>query len=116
MKVAFSFLGMMMFTVAANLLLKSGAVSENATVPNSLTHLLNWQVMGGLVSFGIAAGFYITILQWLPLHVATSFAAAQYVAVILASALFLSEPIGFAQWLGIMLIASGIGDMGWSQR
>ena len=62
------------------------------------------------------AVFGVVGLGYVGVPVATSFAAAQYVAVILASALFLSEPIGFAQWLGIMLIASGIGVMGWSQR
>jgi undecaprenyl phosphate-alpha-L-ara4N flippase subunit ArnE len=64
----------------------------------------------------LAACFYILVLQWLPLNVAQSFAAAQFIAVILASTWILSEPIGPGQWLGITLIAVGIAIVGWSQQ
>lgn len=108
------FLAMISFTVAANLLLKTGAVAGGPG--QQLAHLLNWRVALGLASFGLAACFYIVILQWLPLNVAQSFAAAQFIAVILASTWLLSEPIGFSQWLGISLIAIGIAVVGWSQQ
>lgn len=114
MKVILVLLAMITFTVIANLLLKTGAVAGGADGP--ITRLVNWRVILGLVSFGTAACFYIIILQWLPLNVAQSFAAAQFVAVILASAILLSEPIGTAQWIGIALIALGIGVVGWSQN
>jgi undecaprenyl phosphate-alpha-L-ara4N flippase subunit ArnE len=78
--------------------------------------LLNWRILLGLCSFGLAACLYTLILQWLPLNVAQSFAAGQFIAVILASAWFLSEPIGASQGLGIALIALGISIVGWSQR
>jgi drug/metabolite transporter (DMT)-like permease len=51
---------------------------------------------------------YAWILAFLPLNVAQSFTAAQFIAVILASAVFLSEPIPVARWLGIALIFVGI--------
>jgi drug/metabolite transporter (DMT)-like permease len=70
--------------------------------------------MLGFCSFAVAAFFYVLVLQWLPLNVAQSFTAAQFVAIILASALVLSEPIGPAQWVGITLIALGIFVVGWS--
>ena len=113
MKIVLTFVAMISFTVTANLLLKTGAVlSEPAH--GSITHLLNWRVFLGLVSFGLAACFYILVLQWLPLNVAQSFAAAQFIAVILASTWILSEPIGTSQWVGISLIALGISIVGWS--
>lgn len=115
MKIVLTFLAMISFTVIANLLLKSGAVSGGPGQVQ-LTHLLNWRVLAGLFSFGLAVCFYLLILQWLPLNVAQSFAAAQFIAVILASAWILSEPIGPVQWLGIALIAIGIAIVGWSQR
>jgi drug/metabolite transporter (DMT)-like permease len=115
MKIVLTFLGMISFTVVANLLLKTGAVSSEPRAAQ-IAHLLNWRVMLGLGSFGLAACFYILVLQWLPLNVAQSFAAAQFVAVILASAWLLSEPIGASQWVGIALIALGIAVVGWSQR
>ncbi len=113
-KVFLVVLGMISFTVTANLLLKTGAVAGGPGQP--ITHLLNWRVALGLASFGLAACFYVVLLQWLPLNVAQSFTAAQFVAIILASAWLLSEPIGFSQWLGISLIAVGIAVVGWSQH
>jgi undecaprenyl phosphate-alpha-L-ara4N flippase subunit ArnE len=92
-----------------------GAVAGGGT-QGSFAHLLNWRILAGLISFGLAACFYMLVLQWLPLNVAQSFAAAQFVAVILASAWVLSEPIGLGQWIGIALIALGIATVGWSQR
>jgi drug/metabolite transporter (DMT)-like permease len=115
MKIFLMFVAMIGCTVAANLLLKTGA-SSVAPVPGQLSHLLNWRVFLGLVSFGSAACFYVVILQWLPLNVAQSFTAAQFIAVILASAWVLSEPIGPLQWLGITFIALGIAVVGWSQQ
>jgi drug/metabolite transporter (DMT)-like permease len=115
MKIVLAFIMMISFTVAANLLLKMGAVSSESA-QGSITPLLNWRILLGLFSFGLAACFYILILQGLPLNVAQSFAAAQFIAVILASAWFLSEPIGNSQWLGITLITLGISIVGWSQR
>jgi len=115
MKIVLTFLAMISFTVIANLLLKMGAISGEP-VQGSIAHLLNWRVLAGLTSFGVAACLYILVLQWLPLNVAQSFAAAQFVAVILASAWFLSEPIGLHQWMGITLIAIGIAIVGWSQQ
>ena len=114
MRILLAFLAMISFTVIANVLLKTGAVAGGPGQP--ITHLLNWRVALGLASFGLAACFYIVILQWLPLNVAQSFAAAQFIGVILASTWLLSEPIGFSQWLGISLIAVGIAVVGWSQQ
>jgi drug/metabolite transporter (DMT)-like permease len=114
MKVLLVFLAMISFTVAANLLLKTGAVAGGPG--QQIGHLLNWRVALGLASFGLAACCYVVVLQWLPLNVAQSFAAAQFIVVILASAWLLSEPIGFSQWLGISLIAIGIAVVGWSQQ
>jgi drug/metabolite transporter (DMT)-like permease len=112
-KIVLTFIAMISFTVLANILLKTGATLAH---PGQFQHLLNWRVILGLGSFALAAVFYVLVLQWLPLNVAQSFAAAQFVAVILASALILSEPIGPAQWLGIGLIALGIFVVGWSRQ
>src|SRR5215468_9727075 len=114
MKTVVGIAGMISFTVIANLLLKTGAVSGMAT-PGSMAHLLNWRVMLGLCSFGLAACFYVAVLQWLPLNVAQSFAAAQFIAVIVASTWLLSEPIEPPQWVGITFIALGISIVGWTR-
>jgi drug/metabolite transporter (DMT)-like permease len=114
MKMFFAFAAMTTFTVIANLLMKIGAVSA-MTRGDEWWHLINYHVVAGLSSFGIAAAIYVFILQRLPLNIAQSFMAAQFVAVILASTLVLSEPIGATRWAGITLIAAGIAVVGWSQ-
>ena len=68
----------------------------------------------GLCIFAIAALIYAWLLQWVPLNVAQSLAAAQFIAVILASSLVLSEGIPLRRWAGILLIATGILVVGLS--
>jgi undecaprenyl phosphate-alpha-L-ara4N flippase subunit ArnE len=114
MKVAAAFLAMVSLTVAANLLLKTGATSTVGSGWSFLA-ILNWRSMLGLASFGCAGVIYAILLRWLPLNVAQSFAAIQFVGVIVASALVLSEPISRPQWIGILMIAAGIATVGWSR-
>ena len=59
-----------------------------------------WQSCAGIAVFAGAVIIYSFLLQWLPLNVAQSFAALQFIAVIVASAYFLSEPIS----LGLSLL------------
>jgi undecaprenyl phosphate-alpha-L-ara4N flippase subunit ArnE len=111
MKLLIEFATMVGLTVIANLLLKSGASAPGVSSDNLLS-LLNWRVIAGLTSFALGAGFYVLILNKLPLNVAQSFAAVQFVAVILASSLILGEPVDGLRWAGIALIASGIALVG----
>jgi undecaprenyl phosphate-alpha-L-ara4N flippase subunit ArnE len=106
MKVVVTMIAMIACTVGANLLLKLGATRSGAEP--DIVSLVNWQVLLGLATFGTAGLLYAVVLRWLPLNIAQSFAAAQFVAVIVASALVLSEPISFGQWIGISFIATGI--------
>ena len=114
MKIFLYITAMIGFTVIANLLMKTGAVmsGENS---NIWVRFINWRIICGFLSFGLGAIIYIILLRQLPLNIAQSFAAAQFVAVILASSFVLSEPIGSIQWLGIMFISLGIAIVGWSQ-
>jgi undecaprenyl phosphate-alpha-L-ara4N flippase subunit ArnE len=107
--------GMVAFTVIANLLLKTGAVMGREAGGAWWSQLLNWRIVAGFGAFAVAALFYTIVLRTVPLNVAQSFTAAQFVAIVLASALVLSEPITGIRWLGIALIASGIAIVGWSQ-
>jgi drug/metabolite transporter (DMT)-like permease len=107
--------GMIAFTVVANLLLKTGAVMGRDAGGAWWAQLLNWRIAAGFASFAVAAAFYTILLRAVPLNVAQSFTAAQFVAIILASALVLEEPITAARWVGIALIACGIAIVGWSR-
>ncbi len=97
-------------TVAANLLMKTGAADDPAPV---LLNMLSWRTIFGLAVFAGAGVLYARVLRVLPLNVAQSFAAAQFVAVILGSRLFLGEAVPLARWVGIGAIAIGIVIIAW---
>lgn len=114
MKILISFVAMISCTVAANLLMKTGASAHGAAA-DFLSKATSWPVLLGVGCFAAAAVLYVLILSWLPLNVAQSFAAAQFIAVIVAARIVLAEPISDTQWLGIAFISLGIGIVGWSQ-
>jgi drug/metabolite transporter (DMT)-like permease len=100
------FAAMIAFTVAANLMLKLGAgVPEAQRV---LFGLFGWESLAGLALFGCSGIVYAFLLRRVPLNVAVSFTAAQFVGVIIAASLVLGEPISPARWLGIACISFGI--------
>jgi undecaprenyl phosphate-alpha-L-ara4N flippase subunit ArnE len=68
----------------------------------------DWRTLLGFVFFGTSAVIYSGVLQWMPLNVAQSIAASQFIAVILASAVILAEPIPLVRLVGILLIVAGI--------
>jgi drug/metabolite transporter (DMT)-like permease len=104
------FAAMIAFTVAANLMLKLGAgVPEAQRV---LFGLIGWKSGAGLFLFGCGGIVYAILLRRVPLNVAVSFTAAQFVGVILAASLVLGEPISPARWLGIACICFGIFVVG----
>ncbi len=109
-----AFVFMIGCTVAANLLMKTGA-SVHETGSDFISRITSWPVLLGMAFFAAAAVMYVLILSWLPLNVAQSFAAAQFVAVIIAARLFLGEPINGPQWAGVVLISLGILVVGSSQ-
>jgi drug/metabolite transporter (DMT)-like permease len=111
-KLVIAFLIMISCTVAANLLMKVGAMTPAAE--RIFFELIGWKTFLGIFIFGCAAVIYAWLLHWLPLNVVQAFAAAQFVAVILASAIVLSESIPVARWIGILLIASGIVLVGFT--
>lgn len=96
---------MVICTTVANLLLKSGASQFKA---GGLLGLVNWQILLGMLAFGTGAAAYVLVLTRLPLNVANSFAAVQFIAVVIAAAVVLGEPIGWLRWMGIGLIAVGV--------
>ncbi len=114
MKILMAFVVMISCTVAANLLMKTGASAQEAGT-DFLSRATSWPVLIGLACFAVAAVIYVLILSWLPLNMAQSFAAAQFIAVIVAARIFLAEPISDVQWFGMAMISLGIGIVGWSQ-
>jgi drug/metabolite transporter (DMT)-like permease len=115
MKIISIFCLMILCTVNANLLMKIGATGMDAGASSFFKRLFSWEILLGLGFFGAGAMLYLIILSRLPLNVAQSFAAAQFISVILASWYILAEPIKMMQWVGIGLIALGIAVVGWAR-
>jgi undecaprenyl phosphate-alpha-L-ara4N flippase subunit ArnE len=113
MKIFFAFVVMISCTVVANLLMKTGAA--NIGNAGEWWKILNLRISLGLAFFGCALLIYVLILHRLPLNVAQSFASAQFIAVILAAALVLGEPVQPMQWIGISFITLGIALIGWTK-
>lgn len=106
MKLILALITMISCTVVANLLLKVGG-----TVPAAqrvILGLFGWQTGAGVIVFGCALLLYAWVLRVLPLNVAQCFTAAQFICVILASAIILSEHIPPVRWFGISMIFFGI--------
>ena len=99
--------GQVGFTVAANLLVKTG--SQMGVIRSSaIMGLVNPITLAGLLCFGAGFVFYSFLLQRLPLNIAQSFLAVQFIAVIMASAVILEEPISALRWAGIGVIFIGV--------
>lgn len=98
--------GVVGFAVAANIMLKLGAAA--AASDRIIFGLFGWKSAVGLVLFGCGGLLYAVLLRRLPLNVAQSFTAAQFVGVIAAASLMLSEPISPVRWIGIACICVGI--------
>jgi drug/metabolite transporter (DMT)-like permease len=114
MRIVFGFVVMIGLTAIGNLLMKLGAAIPLGNRP--IFGIVAWQTCAGIAIFAVAVLVYAALLQWVPLSVAQSFAALQFVAVIIASALILGEPISLPRWIGIVLITLGVLTVGVSGR
>jgi undecaprenyl phosphate-alpha-L-ara4N flippase subunit ArnE len=114
MKTTLGISGVILFCIAANVLLKIGA--SQPSEQRFIFGLIGWHALAGFVAWGLAALLYAWVLQWLPLNVAQSLLALQFVGIILASKVLLDEPIDPMRWLGIGLIFAGILVVGFASR
>lgn len=104
------FAGIVSLSIAANLLLKLGAAAPPAE--RVLFGVLGWKSLAGLALFGCGGVLYATLLRAIPLNIAQSFIAAQFIGVVGAADLLLGEPIAPVRWAGIVLICLGIFVVG----
>ena len=98
------------FSTAGQYLLKLGAESFNLSITSLLT---NYHVMLGLLFYGAAAALMLTAMKHAELSVIYPFVALSYVWVALGAFLFLKENLLITNWLGIALIVSGVGLVGY---
>jgi drug/metabolite transporter (DMT)-like permease len=106
--------GVVGFAIAANVTLKIGATAPAAD--RVFFGVFGWKTALGLGLFGCGGLLYAVLLRWVPLNLAQSFTAAQFVGVIAAASLMLSEPISPTRWVGIVFIGFGILLVGLTAR
>ena len=70
----------------------------------------------GMTAYVLALGMYLALLTRVPLNVATSIAALNFIAVLLASRLVLGEPIPPLRYVGFGCILLGIYVVSLTQR
>ena len=99
----FIFTGLIFLTVALNtmaqVLLKSGATKN----------ILNFYLLGGILTYGLSTVVYISVLSQFNLSVAYPVVIGlTVIATTVAGAFLLKEKVNSVNWLGIGLMLSGI--------
>jgi drug/metabolite transporter (DMT)-like permease len=99
-------------TAAANVLQKKGMAAAgpvNALSLEMIGRLIREPaIWAGLGAYALALGTYLVLLSRVPLNVATSIAALNFVAVLLASRLVLGESIPAVRYAGFAFIFVGL--------
>ena len=116
MKIAAYVFLFILCTTAANVFLKVGVAGKISKVTDYIDVLLSWRIVLGVSLFGLAMILWLLILRQIPLSLAQSFSAIQFVAVIFVSRFILDESIDSRQWVGMAFIALGIVIVGWGQE
>lgn len=99
-----SLVGAILFGVAGQIVLKSGALAS----PTIAAQFINPLTILGFGIYVFAAFCYIVALKKLPVSVAFPSVAASYVVVALIAHWLWNEPFGWAQLGGLLLICGGI--------
>jgi len=107
MSTTLSYLGLaaaILLGIAGQIALKSAAVGA----PSFAAQLINPLTLLGLVIYALASIAYIAALNRIPVSIAFPSVAASYVIVAVLAHILWNEPLGWAQFGGIALIAGGI--------
>jgi drug/metabolite transporter (DMT)-like permease len=99
-----SLAGAILFGVAGQIALKSGAAASQTVA----AQFANPLTLVGFAIYVFAALLYIVALKRIPVSVAFPSVAASYVAVAVIAHLLWNEPFGWPQLGGLVLIGGGI--------
>lgn len=107
-------------TAVANVMQKKAIVSAGAVGSLSMEMVRRVAVSPymwcGMAAYAVALCMYLVLLTRVPLNVATSIAALNFVAVLLASRFVLGEPIPPLRYVGFACILLGIYVVSLTQR
>ena len=84
-----------------------------ATVKKVASEPLLWI---GLALFGVSALFWLVVLSHVPLSVAYPVVGLSYILIVGFSRFILHESVPMMRWLGVLIVAIGIGVIGLSFR
>lgn len=87
--------------------------SPVATVKKVASEPLLW---AGLTLFGVSALFWLVVLSHVPLSVAYPVVGLSYILIVGFSRFVLHETVPVMRWLGVLIVAIGIGVIGLSFR
>jgi small multidrug resistance pump len=96
--------GAVLLGVAGQIALKSGALGS----PTVAAQFVNPLTLLGFAIYVVAAVCYILALKKIPVSVAFPSVAASYAVVAVIAHLLWSEPFGWPQLVGLLLIGGGI--------
>ena len=99
-----SLIGAILFGVAGQIALKSGAMSSQTVA----AQFVNPLTIIGFAIYVFAAFCYIVALKKIPVSVAFPSIAASYAVVAVIAHFLWNEPLGWPQLGGMLLIAGGI--------
>lgn len=97
------------FTTAAQLSFKLGAGTEGFMIG---PFPLNYTIIAGFLSYGIAALIFIRALKGSELSVLYPVWSLSFVWIFLVSLFILNESVSIFNWLGITLIIAGVSLVG----
>ncbi|MEA2451803.1 MAG: hypothetical protein QOG04_513 [Actinomycetota bacterium] len=84
-----------------------------ATIKKVAGEPLLW---AGLFLFGVSAVFWLVVLSHVPLSVAYPVVGLSYILIVAFSRYVLHESVPLMRWLGVAVVALGIGIIGVSFR
>jgi small multidrug resistance pump len=99
-----SLVGAILFGVAGQIALKSGAEGSHSIA----AQFVNPLTLLGLAVYALAAICYVVALKKIPVSVAFPSVAASYAVVAVIAHLLWNEPFGWPQLGGLILIGGGI--------
>lgn len=70
----------------------------------------------GLLFFGVSAVFWLVVLSHVPLSVAYPVVGLSYILIVGFSRFALHESVPLLRWVGVLIVAAGIGVIGLSFR
>lgn len=94
-----------MLASGGQIFLKLGASTDTSVVRT----IFNWNILFGVILYGLAVVLYLLALRNFPLSVAYPIVAISYVFVLILSAIFLNETLNLFKLIGVGFIVLGTG-------